>query len=129
MKKFCVGVLLTMATIGFVGCGKSSSSFPCPDTCQHEDTYTGLDFKDDVVVVIIKESFKTRDFSVNDFKIVNAREINWVTQGVPNVDRHIINVVLTQPGRQNVICAVKLIGTLEYVYAAEPDFSFTPSPD
>ena len=107
----------------------------CSGNCQHKDIYTGLDFKDSIVVVIIQENSNMRDFSVNDFEIVNAKEIIWIAPSVPNniapipFKRPILHIVLKQPGRQNVICAVQLLETLDYVYAAEPDFDLIACPD
>ena len=122
-------LLLAMVFTGCEGNRILEGNFPCASGCQHKDTYE-FDFEDDQVVVVIHESFQLKDFTVDDFKIVKAKEIIWLMPDVPPsiasfpVNWPIIRIILSNPGRQNVICAIELIKNLEFIYSAEPEFNF-----
>ena len=122
----CTVLTVLLCTALFFACEASNKEggrvFLCLDDCQHKDTFYGFDFKDDQIFVVIHESFHSRDFTVRDFKIVNAKEIIGLRPASRFPGRRAMIMLLSNPGRQNVICAVELIKNLEFVYAAEPRF-------
>jgi hypothetical protein len=112
-KLLSIGALMLVILVGVTmsGCGKTNGD---------------PDFENDIVIVIVHENFQLREFTVDDFLPVQVEEIGLLSppkQITPSY-RPIIYLKLVEPGKQNVLDAVKIIEQLEFVYHAQPNYIY-----
>ena len=86
------------------------------------------DFTDDTVLVIIDKNFFYRQFTVEDFAAVNAVSVSWLTESYladpPEALNHIYAIKLGETGKQNVLDAIKILETFDFVKCAEPNYIY-----
>ena len=86
------------------------------------------DFRDDTVLVIIDKNFFYQQFTVEDFAAVNAISISWLTESYladpPEALNHIYAIKLGETGKQNVLDAIKILETFDFVKCAEPCYIY-----
>jgi len=86
------------------------------------------DFTDDTVLVIIDKNFFYQQFTVEDFAAVNAVSVSWLTESYladpPEALNHIYAIKLSETGKQNVLDAIKILETFDFVKCAEPSYIY-----
>jgi len=127
LKAICVGLVVVIVGAMMVGCRRGNSiqfSFPCVGECVHYDTFDGLDFDYNIVLVAIHIDFRMRNFSIEDFNMINAVEVRLLvpTSFYP-ISGPIISIRIAEPSRRNIICAMNIVNDLEFVYIAELSFN------
>jgi len=117
MKKICLIVsllLFVLSSVIMVGCGKPKEP----------------SFLDYVVVVTVRDEYRDRAFRLDDFKEIGASGLKISIRE----DSTSIDVYLLEPSHQNVLDAIEIVKTYDFVERAatmrvmqrEPDLVINP---
>ena len=95
-----------------------------PSTATLEDNFC----ESTVLVVLSREASHLGEFSVNDFPELSLSEVRCITPGINqarmkgNNPRRILELILNEPSKENVLSAVKILEQRQDIGSAEPNF-------
>lgn len=88
------------------------------------------DFTDDKILLIIDKYFCDKTFTVEDFHMIDVTKVEQWTEGrLPDgsPSRQIYALTLEEPGKVNVIKAIRKLEIFAFTYAAQPNLIHEPA--
>ncbi|MCL2621726.1 MAG: hypothetical protein FWD32_01690 [Firmicutes bacterium] len=140
LMTFCVGLLLVVSAAGLSACkdkgGEMSEILKQFDLTDPKVVWQGNiedAFSADKVILLLRKTTYYQELEIKHFAFNNIKSIRYSGPVDPSdygyeiVDfRQIIIVELNQTGKDRVVEAIKYFETLQFVKAAEPNYSATP---
>ena len=146
MVKKILSYVLSLAIIGSLFFVNSGVKVFAENVEQQEvklycDATLEDEFAEDSVIVVLKKSSSdmNRKFDADDFPEIESVEVEDLSAvtGDPYSKQYlntedfqqILQITLKDPGKQNVLAAIKKLEMLDEVESAEPNYYFEPSPE